>query len=187
MLLTALLQNWCPSRALVTGRDTKQIKLFFIPLPELSKHWTTNVKSSLILIKQNPSATFDEFDVLKTQELTGKTCKHSLARCSMDEGWSWESYCLTSLSVLLAEWAEAWKERKSIDSQSRLGPFRSFRTFQVLWELSKTFGGYNPEHLLHFSSCGLQLCVLRLWALQTDLWICFYFGELLLLSKHSGE
>lgn len=126
-------------------------------------------------------------DMFKSQELTGKPQKHSLARCSKDEGWSWEPHCFTGFSVFLVEWAEAWKEGKFIDSQSRLGPFKSFRTFQVLWELSETFSGYNLEHLLHFSSCGLQLCLLRLWALQTVLWICFHLGELLLLSKHSGE
>lgn len=84
VMLTALLRKWCPSRTLVIGRDMKQIKLFFVPLPELSKHWTTNVKSSLILIKQNPSVTSDEFWHAEKSRVNWKNLQTQLGSLQYD-------------------------------------------------------------------------------------------------------
>lgn len=76
-----------------------------------------------------------------------------MTHCSVDNRCSWE-FCLTCLTVLSSEWAEAWKERKSTNSQGRQRPFK---IFQVLWEFSIIFSGYKTNYLFYFSYCRLQV------------------------------
>lgn len=134
----ALLQKWCPCQALLIGRDMKQIKLLFVPFSELIKHWTRNVKSSLILIKQNLSLTLVGFCCVEKSGFTRKAHKHCLAHWRMNEGWSWESYVIRPVShrsssiVGLVGWS---LKRNKVDQF----PVET-RAFQISQDLTSSLG-----------------------------------------------